>query len=298
MEPRKSLRAKLRPGAALLTPGVSNALAGRLVEDLGFEAIYLSGAGVTNADWGLPDLGFVGLTEIAQHTMALRQAVALPILVDAENGFGNAVNVHHAVRLLERSGADAIQIEDQVTPKRCGHFAGKDVVSLEEMVEKVRAACDARRDSDLMIIGRTDARSVLGERAAAERAQAMFEAGADMVFVEAPQSQAELLRVPGLTPGLHVANIVIGGRTPALPRESLAAAGFALVLYANAALQGAIVGMRRALRELSSAGMLSESSDLVASFAERQALVRKPFYDDLEARLAGGGGLAGGDAAA
>src|SRR5688500_1972043 len=128
-------------------PGAANALAARIIEDLGFEAVYLSGAGLTNTFLGLPDLGFVSLTEIAQHTAAIRDAVALPIVVDADTGFGNALNVRHAIRTLERAGASAVQIEDQVNPKRCGHFSGKDVVPLAEMLSKVMAAVDARDDA-------------------------------------------------------------------------------------------------------------------------------------------------------
>jgi 2-methylisocitrate lyase-like PEP mutase family enzyme len=143
----KILRTKLLERRGLLVPGAANALAARVIEDLGFEAVYLSGAGLTNSLWGLPDLGFISLTELAQHTAAIREAVNLPLIVDADTGFGNAVNVRHCVRVLERSGADAIQIEDQIMPKKCGHFANKSVIPVDEMVGKIKAAVDARSGS-------------------------------------------------------------------------------------------------------------------------------------------------------
>src|ERR1700730_7295863 len=153
----KVLRAKLVERRGLLVPGAANALAARIIEDLAFEAIYLTGAGLSNSLWGMPDLGFISLQEIAQHTATICEAVNIPILVDADTGFGNALNVRHTVQVLERAGASAIQLEDQVLPKRCGHFSGKAVVAAGEMAGKVKAAVDARRDPDLLIIARTDA---------------------------------------------------------------------------------------------------------------------------------------------
>jgi 2-methylisocitrate lyase-like PEP mutase family enzyme len=153
----KILRTKLLERRGLLVPGAANALAARLVEDLGFEAVYLSGAGLTNSLWAIPDLGFIRLAELAQHAAAIRQAVNLAIIVDADTGFGNAVNVWHCVRVLERAGADAIQIEDQIMPKKCGHFANKSVIPIDEMVGKTKAAADGRMCADLVIIARTDA---------------------------------------------------------------------------------------------------------------------------------------------
>jgi len=150
----KVLRAKLEERRGLLVPGAANALAARIIEDLGFEAVYVSGAGVTNSLWGMPDLGFISLPEIAQHTTTIREAVKIPILVDADTGFGNALNVRHTVRVLERAGADAIQLEDQTMPKKCGHFDNKSVISAEEMAGKVKAAVDGRNSRDMLIIAR------------------------------------------------------------------------------------------------------------------------------------------------
>jgi 2-methylisocitrate lyase-like PEP mutase family enzyme len=281
----RRLKALVAARQGVLIPGVGNALAARVVEDLGFEAVYLSGAGLSNTFLGMPDLGFVSLPELVQHTAAIREAVALPIVVDADTGFGNALNVRHTVRALERAGASAIQLEDQVSPKRCGHFEGKSVIAATEMIEKVRAAVDARRDADLMIVARTDARATLGFDAAIDRARAYAEAGADMTFLEAPESLEELMAIPGKLAVPQVVNMVVGGKTPILDVADLRKAGFALVLYANVALQGAVHGMQVALRQLKDKGRIDESGP-VASFRERQRLVRKAEFDALERRHA------------
>ncbi len=283
-EINQAFRARLQTGRALLMPGAANALAARVIADQGFEAIYLSGAGLSNTYLGMPDLGFISLPEIALHTATIRDATELPIVVDADTGFGNALNVRHTVRTLERAGASAIQLEDQVSPKRCGHFAGKEVVSLEEARSRIKAAVDARQDSNFLIVARTDARATLGFSAAMERAAAFVEDGADITFVEAPESLEELRAIPVGLPGTpQLVNVVIGGKTPVLGFAELAAMGFGLVLYANAALQGAIYGMQAALSRLREDGRLDESGP-VASFKERQRLVSKPEFDALERR--------------
>jgi 2-methylisocitrate lyase-like PEP mutase family enzyme len=276
------LRAKLEEHRGLLVPGAANALAARIVEDLGFEAVYLTGAGVTNSFWGLPDLGFISLTEIAQHTTTIREAVNIPVLVDADTGFGNALNVRHCVRVLERAGADAIQLEDQTMPKRCGHFSDKSVISVEEMAGKIKAAVDARSSSDLLIIARTDAVAVDGFEPAMERVQRYIEAGADVTFVEAPERVEDIRKIPQRLSVPQVINVVVGGKTPIFGQEELAKMGFGLVLYANVALQGAIAGMQAALKQLKASGRMDESSAMVASFAERQRLVKKPLFDELD----------------
>jgi 2-methylisocitrate lyase-like PEP mutase family enzyme len=285
-EINRAFRERLEKGGALLLPGVANALAARVVEDIGFEALYLSGAGLTNTFLGMPDLGFVSLTQIAEHTAAIRDCVGLPIVVDADTGFGNALNVRHTVRTLERAGASAIQLEDQVNPKRCGHFAGKDVVGLSEARSRIRAAVDARQDGNLLIVARTDARATLGYEAALERAEAFIEDGADITFVEAPETMDEIAGIPRRLSGTpQLVNLVVGGRTPIIDLKTLDGMGFALVLYANVALQGAVYGMQAALGKLKGEGSLTEEGP-VASFRERQRLVNKPFYDTLETRYA------------
>jgi 2-methylisocitrate lyase-like PEP mutase family enzyme len=281
------LRAKLDERRGLLVPGAANALAARIIEDLGFEAVYLTGAGATNSFLGLPDLGFITLTEIAQHTAAIREAVNIPLVVDAETGFGNALNVRHCVRVLERAGADAIQIEDQIMPKKCGHFSNKSVIPVEEMAGKIKAAVDARNNKDFLIIARTDAIAVDGFEPAMERVHCYIEAGADLTFVEAPESVEEIRKIPQQLSVPQVINVVVGGKTPVLAQEELAKIGFGLVLYANVALQGAIAGMQAALKVLKTAGRMDEAGGMVASFAERQRLVKKPFFDELDEKYGG-----------
>jgi 2-methylisocitrate lyase-like PEP mutase family enzyme len=274
------LRAHLASGHQLLVPGAANALTARVIEDAGFPAVYVTGAGIANTYLGSPDIGLVSLQELRDHVEAIAQAVALPLIVDADTGFGNPLNVARTVRTLERAGAAAVQLEDQVSPKKCGHFAGKAVIPLGEMVQKVRAAVDARADASTVIIARTDARAIEGLDGALERAAAYKEAGADVLFVEAPRSVAELREIPRRVPGAHVANMVEGGRTPLLPADQLT--GFPIVLFANIALQAAIRGMQDVLAEVGRTGSLDGVGDRIAPWAERQRLVRKPQFDDLE----------------
>jgi 2-methylisocitrate lyase-like PEP mutase family enzyme len=279
---RRDFRTLLAPGAAVVLPGVSNALAARVVADLGFSAAYVTGAGIANTFLGIPDNGLVTLTELADHVAAIRGVFPGPLMVDADTGFGNAANVVRTVRLLERAGADAIQIEDQVFPKRCGHFDGKAVIPQAEMVAKIKAAVDARSDPDLLIVARTDAIATHGFQAAIERASAYREAGADVGFVEAPRTLEEIAAIPRLLPWPQIINIVLGGRTPELPNEKLRELGFAAVLYANVALQSALRGMQAALSVLRKDGRMGEASRLAVDFAERQRLVGKAEFDALE----------------
>ncbi|MDP5216978.1 isocitrate lyase/PEP mutase family protein [Ruegeria sp. 2205SS24-7] len=283
-EINKAFRERLTTGRAVLMPGAANALAARVIEDLGFQAIYISGAGVTNTYYGMPDLGFINLTDIAQHCAAIRNTSDLPIVVDADTGFGNALNVHHTVRMLERAGASAIQLEDQVNPKRCGHFSGKDVVPLDEARGRIKAAVDARQDPNFMIVARTDARAGSTLDEALDRAAAFIEDGADITFVEAPVSEEEIRKIPRRLQGTpQLVNLVVGGKTPILDFDALDRMGFGLVLYANVALQGALYGMVNALSQLKTDGIMTEDGPL-AGFRMRQDTVRKDHYDALESK--------------
>jgi 2-methylisocitrate lyase-like PEP mutase family enzyme len=286
---RRDFRDLLGPGAALLLPGVSNALAARVVADLGFPAAYVTGAGIANSLLGVPDIGLLSVTELAENVAAIRDAFPGPLMVDADTGFGNAVNVVRTVELLERAGADAVQIEDQVFPKRCGHFAGKQVVAVAEMVEKIKAAVDTRRDRDLLVIARTDAIAPEGFEAALARAAAYRDAGADITFMEAPTALEQIAEIPRRLPWPQLINVVLGGRTPELPNEKLRELGYAGVIYANVALQAALKGMQSALGELRRQGYMGDAKHLVADFSERQRLVRKDEFDALEHRYAAKG---------
>ena len=276
------MRDLLRRRKAVLLPGAANALTARVIEDLGFQAIYVTGAGVTNTFLGMPDIGLITLSELARHVSAMRDVVALPLIVDADTGFGNPINVGRTIKVLERSGANAIQLEDQDFPKKCGHFSGKSVIARGEMVQKIHAAVDARNDADLVIVARTDAIAVNGFTDAMERAAAYIEAGADMTFVEAPRSKEQIADIPKRLAVPQLINIVAGGLTPMVDFAELETMGYSMVLYANAALQASVAGMQKVLGHLKERGSLDGVADDLASFAERQRLIGKPRYDELE----------------
>lgn len=284
------LKDLLTPGAGLLLPGVADALGARVAELAGFPAIFVTGAGIANTHLGMPDMGLVTATELVEHVRAIRETTDLPLLADGDTGFGNALNAQRTVRLFERAGANAIQLEDQVFPKRCGHFEGKGVVPASEMVQKIRAAADARSSPDFWIIGRTDARAVEGMSAALDRAAAYQEAGADILFVEAPRSIEELAEIPRQVPGVHVCNMVFGGKTPLLPADELGRMGYAAVIYANAALQASMRAMTDVLGHLRREGSIAGMEDRLASFAERQSIVDQARFMADDARYADPGG--------
>jgi 2-methylisocitrate lyase-like PEP mutase family enzyme len=269
---------------ALTLPGAANAMFARVVEDLGFEACYVSGAGIANMHLGAPDIGLTTLTEIANAVSAISDAITLPLMVDGDTGFGNAVNMHRTIKVLERAGAAAIQIEDQVFPKKCGHFNGKEVIPCAEMVAKIKAAVDARTDADFQIIARTDARAIEGIDKAIERAHAFIEAGADATFVEAPLDFDEMACIARELVVPQIANIVFGGKTPDPGRARLADMGFGGVLYANASLQAALRAAYQVLGSLKEHGSLDLVAGQLASFEERQSVVNKPAWDAMEAR--------------
>lgn len=278
------LRRRISEGGLLVLPGAANALTARIIEDAGYDAVYVTGAGVANTFLGVPDIALLTLTQMADHVAAMSDAVSIPLVVDADTGFGNAINTGHTVRVLERAGAAAIQIEDQTYPKRCGHFNGKDVIPRDEMVQKVRAAVDARRDDNLCVIARTDARATRGLDDAIERAHAYQEAGADIIFVEAPQSVEEIETIARQVSGPQILNNVRGGETPELPHTRVAELGFTIALYANLPLLATIAAVQATLTDLrtngSSEGAVTQQ---VATWAERQRLVRRDVFETLEA---------------
>lgn len=277
----QTLRRDLVPGAGHLMPGAANALAARVIEATGHKMLMVSGAAVANTYLGVPDIGLVSLAELAGHVGAIRDAVNIPILVDGDTGFGNAVSVVHTVRVLERAGANAIMLEDQTFPKRCGHFEGKDIISKEEMVQKIKAAVDTRENDSLMILARTDSRAVEGLQGALERARAYQEAGADFLFIEAPLSNDELAAIPREVPGIHICNMVVGGKTPLLSREELARMGYSVIVYANVALQASLMAMQRSLQHLRDYGSIAGIEDQLMMFKERQQMVDAEHYNAL-----------------
>lgn len=227
-----TLRTHLQAGL-VIAPGVYDALTAAIAAEAGFPALYVSGAAIAYTRLGRPDLGLVSMNEVAETVALLRDRVPTPLIVDADNGYGNALNVQRTIRMFERAGASAIQLEDQTMPKRCGHLRDKALVSTGDMVGKLHAALDARASGETLIIARTDAVAVEGLDRAIERARRYAEAGADILFVEAPQSRDQLEAVTAGLQGLCplMANIVDGGDTPPLPRAELARLGFRLVIF-------------------------------------------------------------------
>jgi 2-methylisocitrate lyase-like PEP mutase family enzyme len=278
------MRERLSRREIVILPGVYDALTAHLVQAAGFEGAYLSGAGVSFSHLGQPDIGLVTLTEMTARVSAIAAAVSIPLLCDGDNGHGNAINTMRAVRLFEAAGARGIQLEDQTSPKRCGHLEGKTLVGAAEMVGKIRAACAARRTREFLIIGRTDARSVLGLDEAISRARAYREAGADVLFVEAPQSEDELRAIARSLPGVPlVANIVEGGRTPMLPAAELQEMGYRIVLYPNSLARRFVHAARELLGVLRAEGTTSSQRDRMVSFQEINELVGLPAIQKLEA---------------
>lgn len=266
-----------------ILPGAFDAMTARIIEETGFKAIYATGAGISNAQLGWADVGLTTLTEIAQVVSWMSEVTTVPIVVDADTGFGNAINMQRTVKVLEKSGAAALQIEDQVMPKKCGHFNGKEVISKDEMVGKIKAALDARTDDQLAIIARTDALGVLGFDEAIERANAYKEAGAHAIFVEAPTTYEQLSRITKEVSGIpHIINLVEGGKTPLVSRQEAQNLGFQIMLCANSALRGAIKGATDAMQIL----MRDESQEnihgVICTWEQRQELFKLKEIQQLE----------------
>ncbi len=227
-----NLRTRLMRKPIVVAPGVYDAFTALVAERSGFRTLYVSGAAIAYTRLGRPDIGLVSMSEVVETIGMIRDRVAADLIVDADTGYGNALNVGRTVRLFERAGAGAIQLEDQDFPKRCGHLDGKLLIPAAEMAGKIKAAVDARRSRETLVIARTDAIAVEGFKRAIERAELYRDAGADVLFVEAPQTRAELKRIPSAFAGVALmANMVEGGKTPPLPAAELEAMGFALVIF-------------------------------------------------------------------
>ena len=273
--PAQALRQQLTGPGAVIAPGVYDALTALLVEQAGFGCAYVSGASISFTRIGRPDLGLTTLTEVADSVANMRERTDIALLVDADTGFGNALNVRRSVRLLERMGASGIQLEDQTSPKRCGHLAGKSMVSQAEMVGKLKAALDARADEATLIVARTDAVAIDGVDAALERAHAYVDAGADVLFVEALRDPAQLARV-GREIGSRVpllANMVEGGKTPLTPADELAGLGFKLVIYPGAMVRVISFAAQAYLRELREKGTTAGMLDRMNQFDQIMDIV-------------------------
>ena len=286
MTPRQKLRELIAARGYTMAPGAYDTLTARLVERAVFDAVYLTGGGYSRAN-GYPDLGLLTLSENVRFIGLTVEAVDIPVIADADTGYGNAVNVIRTVREYEKSGVAAFHIEDQVSPKKCGHYEGKEVISPGEMIGKIRAAVDTRRDPDLVIIARSDARAVEGLQAAIDRVNAYLEAGADVGFVEAPQNIEELRIVAGQVVGPALVNVFEGGKTPMVPAHELEAMGFRLGIYPSQTHRAAIRAAQKVLAALREDGDTTRVEGDLATFQEREDAVGTDLWRAVEQKYLG-----------
>jgi 2-methylisocitrate lyase-like PEP mutase family enzyme len=280
----KRLRELLARPKVLMAPGAADALAARLIAKYGFEAIYMTGAGTTAVRLGMPDVGLLTMNEMVDNARAIADASQLPLIADADTGYGGPINVQRTVRSYERAGVAAIHIEDQQWPKRCGHLAGKSLIPVEEMQAKIRAGLDARVDQDFVLIARTDALAVEGFEQAMERCHRYEEAGADMIFLEAPSKMEHLAAIPKAFRKPALYNMASSGKTPFLHAEEIHKLGFKLIIYPNFTLLSAITAMSHTLSELKRTGSIAEVAKNIASFQEFFNLVGMKEVQEAEAK--------------
>lgn len=277
------LRHLLEQPEIIVAPGAVDALTGRLVEEAGFKAIYASGAGIANAQFGFPDIGLVTMTEMVESIGRIVKAVNTPVIADADTGYGNALNVSRTVQVYEDAGVAAIQLEDQITPKKCGHFNGKEVISAEEMVQKIHAAVKARKT--MLIIARTDSLATDGVDEAVRRANLYANAGADLIFIEAPTQRNQIAVLPKRVQAPMLFNMTEGAKSPMMAHEELQAMGYRVVIHPNLALRIAARAVQSALTVLQK----THTSELLLSsmldWNERQRLVRLPEWEALDTEL-------------
>jgi len=284
MKVRTKLRELLSRKRLLPAPGAFDGLSARLVEEAGFEAVYLSGGSVARST-GVPDLGLMTMSEVIERARQVVNSVKIPVIADADTGYGNALNVVRTVREFERAGVAAIHIEDQVTPKRCGHLEGKEVISLDEMENKIRAALEARSDTDFVIIARTDSRAIHGLDDAIQRGKAFAQHGADAVFIEAAESEAELETIAKSIRDVPLmVNMFKGGKTPLLPASRLEQMGYRIAIFPSDTQRAAIYAMKEALAVLKSDGSTAAIDDRLTTFKERDRIVGLAEWEKLEGR--------------
>src|SRR5947208_15404921 len=281
MNPRKKLRELLAKPGYVGVPGAYDTLTARLVQGAGFDAVYLTGGGYSRAN-GYPDIGLITMSEVTQWISRTVDAVEIPVIADMDAGYGNALNVVRSVREYDKTGVAGFHLEDQVSPKKCGHYEGKQLVSKAEMDGKIKAAVDARRDPDLVIIARSDARAVEGLQAAIDRVNAYLEAGADVGFVEAPQSAEELATAARQLIKPALVNVFEGGKTPMVPASELEAMGFRLGIYPSQTHRAAIRAAQKVLAVLKEDGDTRRIEGDLATFQEREDAVGTPRWRALE----------------
>lgn len=269
-----------------MLPGATDAMGARLVEEAGFAAVYATGAGLANAGYGLPDIGLISQTEVADHAARLADATRVPLICDADTGYGGPLAAMRTVRLLERAGVAGLQLEDQEMPKRCGHFDSHALIPSGHMQTKIAAACAARTDDALVIVARTDARSAYGVDEAIARGRAYVEAGADVLFVEAPRTVGELALVGRELAGVPlIVNVVEGGKTPQLGLAEYARLGFGVVLFANYLMRSMHLAGKEALAHLREHGETASRTGRMATWSQRQELFNLPAFSAAETAL-------------
>jgi len=282
---RISLRERLEDNRKIIVlPGVFDALSAKIAEHVGFEAMFQTGYGSSAALLGMPDFGLLNSGETVDNAMRIIRAVSVPVLVDADTGYGNPLNVWRVVRDLERLGASGIFLEDQVWPKRCGHMSGKDVISKDEYIPKLKAAIEARHSKDFIIVARTDARAPIGLDEAIERGKAYRKAGADVIFVEAPRSVEELKKVSNEIDAPLVANMIEDGTTPNLSASDLLKIGYRIAVFPLSAIYSATFAMKQVLTELKNTGSTKESRNIMITFKDFNQFMDLNHFKDLEKR--------------
>jgi methylisocitrate lyase len=282
-EPSTQLRTLLARDKIIVAPGAFDTLSARLVEQAGFPAVYVTGAGVASSRLGVPDIGLATMTEVLETAKNIASAINIPVICDTDTGYGNALNLMRTVREFERIGVAAIQVEDQITPKRCGHTEGKQLVTKDEMVKKIEAVQYAKQSENFVLIARTDAIAVNGFDDAIERAKAYAQAGADVLFVEAPRTVEEMKRIPELLDVPLLVNMVEGGgKTPLLPVKDLEAMGFRIAIFPTSAWMAAIKAIQGVLKELRESGTTDGYAEHMVSFQEMFEIVGLSHYKTLE----------------
>jgi carboxyvinyl-carboxyphosphonate phosphorylmutase len=282
MKQTSVLRQLLAGKGIVVAPGAHDALTAKIIEKTGFPAVYMTGYGQAASHLGKPDVGLLTMSEMVARAANIVEAVNIPVIADADTGFGNAVNVMRTVREYEKAGVAAIQLEDQVAPKKCGHMTGRQVVPQAEMVGKIKAAVDARRDEELLIIARTDARTVHGIEEALARGKAYEEAGADILFIESPESLEEMKKITSIFKVPVLANMVEGGRTPLLPVSELAALGYNLVIFPTASTYTMARAMTSLMESLRKTGTTAGMMEQMVTFTEFNELIGLPAIRELE----------------
>lgn len=288
MNQAAKMRELLKSKKMVVAPGAHDGMTAKVIGRLGFDAVYMTGYGQSASHLGQPDVGLMTMTEMVARASSIVEAAGVPVIADADTGFGNAVNVMRTVREYEKAGVAVIQLEDQVMPKKCGHMIGREIIAMDEMVGKIKAAVDTRMNPDFMIMARTDARTIMGIEEAIKRGQAYKEAGADIIFIESPESVEEMKMITTQIDGHTLANMVEGGRTPLLKNQELEALGFNLTIYPTASIYVATKAMVDLWTALKNDDTTANVMDKMVTFAEFNDLIGLDAIREIERDYATG----------